>query len=231
MRMERSSGRCGRGFLGEFEKERDILLADIVEHEGLERTRANFNRGHGSDSSRFQGDDGLLLNGHANWLHEKERQHQSQSDQGLIGGRALGAERLAKKMEDDEQAHKWRHRQHQRGDQGEKRQQDENRPGSLAGAEIDQRSLRGRDRRDDRDNRRGVGREGGRGYQQDAGQGQQTLHALSWPRGREAMAGERCAVISARRETEVAAPPMRNRCLPTRTMRDKALLAELLHFQ
>ncbi len=135
MRMERSSGVLRARLLGEFEEERNILLADVAEHEGLERARADLDRGHGRDPSRFQGNDGLLLNGDTDRLHEKEREHQGQSDQGLIGGRALGAERLAEKVKDDEQAHKWRHGQQQRGDQGEKGQQDDDGPGGLPAAE------------------------------------------------------------------------------------------------
>ena len=45
----------------------------------------------------------------ADRLHEEEREHQRQSDQGLIGGRALRAQRLAEKVKDDQQAHERRH--------------------------------------------------------------------------------------------------------------------------
>src|SRR5437660_10363437 len=107
----------------QFDKERQILFTGILQHEVAHRNDRAIQSGHHGYLSAIERDDGVGIDGGAYRLHEKESQEEGESDERLIAGRGLGSERLAEKMKDDEQAHEWRHRQNDGGNQGEQGEQ------------------------------------------------------------------------------------------------------------
>jgi hypothetical protein len=90
--------------------------------------RAIESRHHGYVSS-VEGNDGIGIDGGADRLHEEESKDEEESDKRLIGGRGLGAERVAEKMKDDDQAHERRHRENDGRNHGQQGEQYDDVPG------------------------------------------------------------------------------------------------------
>src|ERR1019366_209059 len=119
----------GTRLMRQFDEEREIFFAGVLEHEVAHRNDGAIERGHHRYVSGVERNDGVGIDGGADWLHQEESEDERESDERLIAGRGLSAERLAEEMKDDEQAYERRHREHDGGNQGQQREQYADVPG------------------------------------------------------------------------------------------------------
>src|SRR5207245_1738918 len=101
-------------FPAHFHKEREILLAGVLQHEFAKRHRTAFKRLQCVDTAVFEWRDGLLLNGNSHRLHNEVGEKKRKSNESLVGGSSLRAKCLTQEMKDDEDPYKGSHREENR---------------------------------------------------------------------------------------------------------------------
>jgi hypothetical protein len=91
---------AGAGFLRQLDKECQILLSGILQHETPQRRDAQFHGAHYVHRSSLERRHGAVIDLYTYGLHYKVGEKQSQADQSLVSGSALCAYGLSQEVED-----------------------------------------------------------------------------------------------------------------------------------
>jgi hypothetical protein len=109
--------------VGQLHIQREVGLAGLLHHEGLQRAGAGVERLAHRDPVFRQRQVGVGIDLVQHRAHHEQRQEQGQAHHHLVGRRGLRAQRLAQQRQDDDDAGEAGHHQQRRRQEGQAGQQ------------------------------------------------------------------------------------------------------------